>query len=127
MHVNQEKSAESMSKKHDHKRNKRTVTLTEGESVSVLMPRIDRGGTQLPRIPGIVKRVVDGSVLYEICIKHGVLNDCLRAGDLVTYHWIIGFNYKDIDKKITIREVSRLEAGRDKDLKDIEISCNCTG
>jgi hypothetical protein len=123
----QAKAAEAMSKKHDHKRNKRTIEFEEGEAVSVLIPPIDRGGSQLPRAPGVVSRVMKERDLYEICTKFGVLKDCLRAGDLETYHGVIDFDYTSIKNKISLREVSTKLAGRDKDLKEIEVSCQCTG
>ena len=114
-----------MSEKHNKKRNKRTVEFEVGEGVSVLIPAIDRGGSQLPRAPGVICRVIKDHELYEICTKYGILQDCLSAGDLESYNGIIDFDYKTITNKISLRTVSSMIAGRDKDLKDIEVSCNC--
>ena len=127
VNAKQAKNAEMMSKKHDHKKNKRTLEFEVGETVSVLIPPIDRGGSQLPRAPGVVCRLVKENDLYEICTKYGILKDCLRAGDLEPYHGVIDFDFNQVKNKISLREVSTKISCREKDLKDIEVSCQCTG
>ncbi|CAF0762131.1 unnamed protein product [Brachionus calyciflorus] len=77
---NQEKAARKMEEKHNKKRNKRTLEFEIGDRVSVLIPRIDRGSSDLPRLPGVIGRV--NKDFYEIVCKFGILNDCLRACDL---------------------------------------------
>ena len=81
---NQDKAAKTMLKKHDHKRNKRTVEFSVGDSVSVMKPRIDRGSSDLPRLPGIVSAV--SGEFYTIVTKYGILANKLRSGDLELYN-----------------------------------------
>jgi hypothetical protein len=79
--------AAKMVKKHDHRRNKRTLEFSEGDVVSVRLPRIDRGSTEFPRVPGVVNRVTGSKdIMYEIITEHGILNDKYRACDLEEYH-----------------------------------------
>lgn len=44
-----------MMDKHDPKRNKKTVAFSIGDGVSVKIPKVDVGGTEMPRLPAIVK------------------------------------------------------------------------
>ena len=101
--TNQDKSANNMATKHNNRRNKRTRTFDVGDSVSVLIPRIDRGGSDLPRLPGVVGRV--SREYYEIVTQYGILNDCLMASELEDYHGILGFEPESISNKITLREL----------------------
>ncbi|RNA39627.1 hypothetical protein BpHYR1_026382 [Brachionus plicatilis] len=55
------------------KRNKRTSEFDEGDKVSVLIPRIDRGGSDLPRLPGFIGQ--KSGEFYEIVTEFGILND----------------------------------------------------
>ena len=91
----------------------------------VLVPRINRGGSDLTRIPGVVCRVA--GYFFEICTKYDKLNDCLRSDDLDKYHGVIDFDNITITNKISMRELARKFSNRTEDLKDIEISCNCNG
>ena len=100
--LNQDKAVEKMENKHNHKRNKKTVTYSVSDSVSVLIPRIDRGGSDLPRIPGVICRI--SGEFYEICTKFGKLNDCLRADELEKYHGTLDFDYKTVTNKVSMRE-----------------------
>lgn len=88
----QEKAAESMENKQNHKRNKRTLEFDLGDAVTVLIPRIDRGGSDLPRAPGIVNEIkLD---LYRVVTKFSILNNCLRASELELYNGVLDFDYK---------------------------------
>ncbi|RNA19520.1 Ribonuclease H [Brachionus plicatilis] len=116
-----------MEEKHNKKRNKRTLEFVVSDKASVLIPRIDRGGSDLPRLPGIIARVSNGGEYYEIITEHGILKDCLRACDLEMYHGQLSFDYSTIINQISLREAARKTNKRDKDLKEIEISCQCNG
>ncbi len=123
MNANQDKNAARLENKHNHKRNKKTILYSLGDSVSVLIPNIDRGGSDMPRLPGIVCRLTHD--LYEISTKFGILNNCVRASDLEKYHGNVDFDYKLITNKISLRECARKFSNRSEDLGDVEISCNC--
>ncbi len=77
-------SSETMSKKHDRKRNKKSRTYNVGDYVSVKSPRIDRHGTDLPRINSIVIRIINQytRTFYELKTEYGILNDKYAADDL---------------------------------------------
>lgn len=124
---NQEKAAKKMQEKHNKKRNKRTLEFAVGDKVSVLIPRIDRGGSDLPRLPGIIRRVSNEGEFYEIVTEHGILKDCLRACDLEMYYGLLSFELSAITNKISLREASKKTNKRDRDLTEIEISCQCNG
>ena len=56
-----------MVKKHDHKRNKKTRVFKIGDTVSVKIPRIERTGTDLKRLPGKICKLSDHKqVFYRI-------------------------------------------------------------
>ncbi|CAF1062124.1 unnamed protein product [Brachionus calyciflorus] len=116
---NQDKAANNMEKKHNKKRNKKTHEFKIGDAVSVL------GGTDLPRMPGQIKRKPGD--YYEIVTQYGILNNCLLAGDLEVYSGVLNFDCNKITYKISIREAARNFGKREKDLKYIEVSCDCKG
>lgn len=123
--ANQEKSVKKMEEKHNKKRNKRTLEFEIGDKVSVAIPRIDRGGSDLPRLPGVIGRSAND--YYEIVTEFGILNDCLRADDLELYNGPLNFDYQEVKNKIPLRKAAMLINNRNKDLKDTEISCDCGG
>ena len=124
----QDKNAEMMEKKHNKKRNKRTLEFEIADAVTVLIPRIDRGGSDMPRIPGLVKRVIgDKDQLYEIECKYGILNEKFRASDLDEYQGLLDFNLGDLENKISLREAARLASNRLIDLAEAQTICKCAG
>ena len=122
-----EKNAERMTKKHDHKRNKRTLEFNCKDPVSIAIPRIDRGGTDLRRIPGVVTRIAkhNNVEFYEITTAYGILNDCLRASALEDYAGVIDFDPNTIKNKIALTSAAQLAGNRDRHIKQIQVSCNC--
>jgi hypothetical protein len=125
VNVNQQIAADKMVKKHDNKRNKRTLQFELHEPVSVLIPRIDRGGTDLRRLPGIVTRITEKGEFYEITSAYGILNDCYRASDLESYHGVLNFDHKTIINKIALSSAASRAGNRDKHIKQIVVTCNC--
>jgi ribosomal protein L21E len=76
LNTNKLKNAEKMIKKHDHRRNKKSVDFEVGNSVTVKIPRIDRGGTEFPRLPGMVSKVCGANKeFYQIVTIYGILNE----------------------------------------------------
>ncbi|CAF1046567.1 unnamed protein product [Brachionus calyciflorus] len=70
--------------------NKRVLEYEVGDKVSVAIPRIDRGGTDLPNLPGVIGRKTKD--FYEIVTEYGILNNCLRAGDLEMFNGPLNFD-----------------------------------
>jgi hypothetical protein len=64
-----------MVKKHDAKRNKKTRTFKVKDLVTVGIPRIDRGGTDFQRLPGMVIKVSDRQeqFYYVVILNHIVV------------------------------------------------------
>ena len=123
--IRQGKNADKMIKQHDHRRNKSTREFKIGDTVSVLIPRIDRGGSDLPRLPSRVLKISgQKDFMYQIITKYGIIDNYLRICDLEPYHGLVEDKIKD---NITLREAARLAANRVVDLKDAVVSCNCNG
>ena len=75
-----------MIKKHDHKRNKISHVFKIGDNVTVKIPRIDRSGTDLKRLPCKVCIVSDHKQkFYHILTQYGILNDKYCESDLELY------------------------------------------
>ena len=120
--MQQEKQAHLMERKHNKKRNKRTVEFKIGDLVSILIPRIDRGGSDMPRLPCQIVKI--NGEFYQLLTKYGLLNDHYMVSDLEPYNGLVMFD-KTMTNKLSLREASKLAANRLKDLKAIELSCNC--
>ncbi|CAF0918787.1 unnamed protein product [Brachionus calyciflorus] len=99
------------------------VELNQKEKVSLEIPKIDRSSTDLPRLPGIISRV--SGDFYEITTKYGILNICYRASDLEPYSGPLDFDYKTVNKKISLREASHLFNKVRDDV--IVVTCDCKG
>jgi len=59
-----------------------TQPLTVGTVVTVALEKVDRGKTNLRRLPGVVLAITERSQ-YRIGVKGGTLKNCFRRGDLV--------------------------------------------
>lgn len=125
--LNQNKAIETMEQKHDKKRNKRTITFTVGEPVSVFIPPIDRVGCDFSRLPAVILELKPAGDLYSLVTKYGILDICYRAGDLESYCGDIGFDYKKITNKISLRSAAQAFNQRSKDKSETSVSCQCNG
>jgi hypothetical protein len=121
----QEKSIAAMERKHNHKRNKRTISFSVGEMVSVSIPHIDRVGCDFPRLPVVVSEVKHE--MYVLVSKYGILDVCYRADDLESFSGQVDFEYKSIENKISLRSAAQLFNKRAHDKSDTNVSCNCNG
>ena len=50
-----------------------------------------------------------------------------RAGDLELFHGMIDYKIDEISNEISVRAAASAALGRNKDLRDIEVECDCTG
>jgi len=121
----QEKAIIAMEKKHNHKRNKRTISFSVGEMVSVSIPHIDRVGCDFPRLPVVVSEIKHD--MYVLVSKYGILDVCYRADDLESFSGQLDFDYKSIENKISLRSAAQLFNKRAHDKSDTNVSCNCNG
>jgi hypothetical protein len=124
---NADKAMDRMEKKHNHKRNKKTCTYEIGNVVSVKIPSIDHGGTELRRLACVVSEVKHEK--YVLTCESGVLEDLYRADELELYHGLIEFDYSKITNKISLRSAAIAAAGgkRSKPIDEIEVDCDCKG
>lgn len=103
-----------MIRKHDHRKNKRTIEfatgkikiiifnqikllqiyLIIGESVTVAIPRIDHDSTDFPRLPGVVARIS----IEQAILKHTMV--------------MLILNTHIINEKITLREAAEKMSNR---------------
>ncbi len=127
VNARQDKCAAKMIKQHDHRKNKTTTEFKLGDYVSVLIPRIDRGGSDLPRIPGVVhKKSGEKDFRYQVKTIYGVLDKYLRTCDLEKYNGLVETDANK-NNSITLREAARLASNRAMDLSEAVVNCNCNG
>ena len=105
-----DKNAQMMIKKHDHKRNKTTREFILLQNVSVAIPRIDRSGCDLKRIPGKkIKISGEKTKFHEILTVWGILNDKYQTSALEPFAGIVDV---DINKLSTYNKIGLTEAAK---------------
>ena len=50
-----------------------------------------------------------------------------RAGDLELFHGIINYKIKKLSNEISVRAAATSASGWNKDIRVIEVECDCTG
>ncbi len=118
-------NAEKMKDKHDAKRNKVTREFKVGDHVSVKKDKIDKGSSELARVPCVITDERNNK--FQLTTEFGILENLRRADDLEPYHGLIEFEANKITETISLRTVCIRIAKRNKPIKEIEIECNCTG
>ena len=122
--------ADLSSKKHDRKRNKKTMTYEVGDYVSVKSPRIDRHGTDLPRIAAIIisKTSQYTRTFYELQTQFGILSDKYAADDLEPVPTpLIDLKSQAIQtKQISLREAT-MKTNNSAHSINTKLKCNCNG
>ncbi|CAG8661535.1 3800_t:CDS:2, partial [Paraglomus brasilianum] len=93
-----------------HKRNKkRQLVFGIGESVRILIPRIDRTGIDQRSLPCKVLEVLEGG-FYRLGCAHGVLNSCYQPCNMES----ISGNFTELDNipnnRISLTEAARLQS-----------------
>jgi hypothetical protein len=112
LNKNMDKNAAMMIKKHDHKRNKTTREFIINDNVSVSIPRIDRGGTDLRRLPGKVNKISEGlNKFYTVLTVWGILKDKYRSTSLEPFSGIVEVNLED-SREISLNEAATLQKER---------------
>lgn len=95
-----------------------------------MIPDIDRIGTDLPRLPGIILKIsqADKDPFHQIVTKYGVLEDNYRTCDLESYKGVLKFNVKKKAKiAISMTAAAKLFSNRLIDKADSAPVCNCKG
>jgi hypothetical protein len=125
LNKNMDKNAAMMIKKHDHKRNKTTREFILNDNVSVSIPRIDRGGTDLRRLPGKVIKISEGlNKFYTVLTVWGILKDIYRSTRLEPFSGIVEVNLED-SREISLNEAAKLQNASTGSLETVNVICNC--
>ncbi len=125
MRNNADKAMKKMEDKHNHKRNKKTYDYQIDDHVSVKIPSIDHGGTELRRLPCVIVDVKYDK--YQLACQWGILEDLYGAQHLELYHGLIEFDSKIIENPISLRSaaIAASNGKRDKPMNEVEVKCNC--
>ena len=78
---------------------------SEGDKVSVLVPKIDRCSTDMCRIPAVITNVSGGDKIkfYQITTAAGIVRNKFRSGDLKSFSGDIN---PDTTKEVSLREAA---------------------
>ena len=128
LNINKEKNAQMMIKKHDHKKNKITRDFKLKDLVSVRIPRIDRGGTDFKRMPGMICKVAKHQEkFWSILTQYGALNDKVRTSDLEPYYSIVDVNFEEFSKAkpFSLKEAATLQSSNTGSVDTVNVICNC--
>lgn len=83
LQTNYRRNAERMQLKYAKGRRKKVLTFSQGDFVSLRIPRIDRSSTDAHRLPCVVvERLGSKFHFYRLRCSHGVLKQCFGEGDL---------------------------------------------
>ena len=117
------KSRERMSTKHNNKRNKKTHDFATGDFVAVIVPREDRGHSDLRRLPGQIIQKFPGKIpQYTISTAFGVLQDKYGVRFLSPYEGVVDV---DNSKKISLHQAASRASRHTVDAAIVQISCEC--
>ena len=79
--------------KHYNKRHK-SASFNVGDTVSIKVPSIDRGNSDLLRLPCVITKVNGHKdINYQLGTKHGILKVCSRGGDLQDHNGTVEVDY----------------------------------
>ena len=76
---------------------------SEGDKVSVLVPKINRCSTDMCRIPAVITNVSGGDKIkfYQITTTAGIVRNKFRSGDLKSFSGDIN---PDTTKEVSLRK-----------------------
>ena len=107
--ANYRANAEKMKLKYSKRKRVINETFTEGDLVTVRVPKIDRSSTDQPRLVAkVVKTRGTVDKWYQLQCKFGILDGWYRTGELMPYGGICSISF-DNDTKVTLREAARKE------------------
>ena len=112
-----------MSTKHNNKRNKKTNKFKIGDFVAVIIPREDRGHSDLRRLPGQIIEKFGGKIeQYTRSTAFGVLIDKYSVRFLTPCE---GVETVDNTKKISLHQAAARSSRHTEDASIVTISCEC--
>ena len=104
-------NAERMKLKYCKAKRKKVLTFSEGDFVSVRIPRIDRTSTDFHRLTCVVvERLGSNFHLYRLRCQHGVLKVCYGEGDLEPFQGGLDLMVKgwQDERVLSLREAAHL-------------------
>lgn len=135
LNENMDKNASMMIKKHDCKRNKETREFKLNDNVTVLIPRIDRAGTDMRRLPGKIVKISSGvNKFHTILTVWGVLNAKYRATSLEPFSGLVEVVIENEEgesvweknfKTISLSEAAKLQNASTGSVETVNVICNC--
>jgi len=103
--------------------------------VTVTIPRIDRAGTDLRRLPGKIVKISDGvNKFHTILTVWGILNSKYRATSLEPFSGIVEVVFQDENgestwennyKSISLCEAAKLQNASTGSVETVNVICNC--
>ena len=118
-------SREYMSQKHNHKKNKNIHEFEVDDIISVLIPKVDSGHTDFPRLAGRILNIsqhASAHASYEIVCAYGVLDKRYYAKDLELFMGTVKIHNSILNTKISLRAA----ASQTSEHKEpVNISCKC--
>ena len=92
--ANYRANAEKMKLKYSKRKRVINETFTEGDLVTVRVPKIDRSSTDQPRLVAkVVKTRGTVDKWYQLQCKFGILDGWYRTGELINFTGYIVFNH----------------------------------
>jgi hypothetical protein len=116
---NAQKAMKKKEIKHNYKRSKKTVVSELANNVSIKIPSIDHGGTELRRMPCVISDVKYNK--YQLTCQWGILEDLYGSADLEMFNGLLEFDYSQITNKIGLRSAALAASNgkRDETLSEV--------
>jgi hypothetical protein len=124
----QKKNREKMTNKHCAKRNKKLIAFEVGEFVTVLIPAVDRGHSDMPRLPAKITKIIEKEntvTRYNLVSVHGVLDVNYCGRDLEKYTGVLRIDPKAMDTQISLHTAAGLASNHTSALTFANVKCNC--
>lgn len=104
---NAQRNAIRMKNKYSKRKRVKVEDFTMGQEVSVKIPKIDRGSTDMTRLPAVIVRKSSSSLpVYKLLTKYGTLKNSYTASNLMAYPGIVPVG--NPDKVVSLREAAIL-------------------
>ena len=105
--ANYRENAEKMKLKYSKRKRVIHEVFSEGDLVTVRVPKIDRSSTDPPRLVAkILHTKGKENISYKLKCKFGILEGWYRTGELMPYGEICSISF-NTDQPITLREAAR--------------------
>jgi hypothetical protein len=114
-----------MANKHNRKRNKKLHEFKVNDIVTVAIPQVDRGHSDMPRLPAKIIEIKERDNVptrYKLATTYGVLDVMYVARDLKVYPGILQIEPAALGRSVSLTSVAALASDHTGTLT---ASCNC--